>query len=163
MRMTALIVVCVCVQVLIVALILPIGFAVTAHFSLESEAVVAQVKVAGISVARIKIGVKDGLKVQINGKTIKNRKPQISASGIKNVCGFLYENKIVDLQGLIAYVGANDAKNGAILCAIVKMLPLFSKTVVEESGKARFDAECGIKVRISVAQAVKAIATAKEG
>lgn len=58
-------------------------------------------------------------------------------------------------------MGAYDAKDGAILCAVIKMLPMISKTIVQDTGRDRFDAECGINIKINAVQIAKAIATAK--
>lgn len=157
----AIAVVLICAQVLLIALIFPVKLSCTTHFSLASEAVNAQFKFAGISIARIKVCVREGLKVQINGKTLKNLDNGISVTQMGKIARFLLENEIVDVNGLIAYVGANDAKNGAILCAIVQMLPIFAKTVIQDESKDRFDAECGIRIRINAVQAIKAIAIGK--
>lgn len=157
----AIAVVLICAQVLLIALIFPVKLSCTTHFSLASEALNAQFKFVGISIARIKVCVREGLKVQINGKTLKNFGNGISVSQMSKVARFLFENEIVDINGLIAYVGANDAKNGAILCALVQMLPIFAKTVIQDESKDRFDAECRIKIRINAVQIAKAIAIGK--
>ena len=41
------------------------------------------------------------------------------------------------------------------------MLPMISKTIVQDMGRDRFDAECGINIKINAVQIAKAIATAK--
>ena len=157
----AIAVVLICAQALLIALIFPVKLSCTMHFSLASEALNVQFKFAGISIARIKVSVREGLKVQINGKTLKNLDNGVSVTQMGKIVYFLVGNKIVDINGLIAYVGANDAKNGAILCALVQMLPIFAKTVIQDERKDRFDAECGIRIRINAVQVIKAIAIGK--
>ncbi len=157
----AIVVVLICAQALLIALIFPVKLSCLAHFSLASESLNVQFKLAGISIARIKVCARGSLKVQINGKTLKNLDSGISVTQIGKISRFLVEKEIVDINGLIAYVGANDAKNGAILCALVQMLPIFAKTVIQDESKDRFDAECGIRIRINAVQAIKAIAIGK--
>lgn len=152
----------ICIEIIAIMLLLPIRLVATAHFTLSNEILKAQVKFCGASLVRLKVVISNGIRVEINGKTVKGRK-NISANAMRNLAKFMIENKIVDINGLIAYVGAYDAKDGAILCAAIKMLPTISKTVVQDVGRDRFDAECGIKIKINALQIAKAVVTAKGG
>ena len=40
-------------------------------------------------------------------------------------------------------------------------VPIFAKTVIQDERKDRFDAECGIRIRINAVQVIKAIAIGK--
>lgn len=148
------------VEIIAIMLLLPIRFVATAHFALSNEILKAQVKFLGASLMRVKVVISNGIRVEINGKIVQ-RQRGISSNAIRNLVKFLIENKIVDIKGLIAYVGAYDAKDGVILCAVIKMLPMISKTIVQDTGRDRFDAECGINIKINAVQIAKAIATAK--
>lgn len=150
----------ICVEIIAIMLLLPIRFVATAHFALSNEILKAQVKFLGASLMRVKVVISNGIRVEINGKIVQ-RQRGISSNAIRNLVKFLIENKIVDIKGLIAYVGAYDAKDGAILCAVIKMLPMISKTIVQDASRDRFDAECGINIKINAVQIAKAIATAK--
>lgn len=150
----------ICVEIIAIMLLLPIRFVATAHFALSNEILKAQVKFLGASLMRVKVVISNGIRVEINGKIVQ-RQRGISSNAIRNLVKFLIENKIVDIKGLIAYVGAYDAKDGAILCAVIKMLPMISKTIVQDASRDRFDAECGINIKINALQIAKAIATAK--
>lgn len=160
MRMEALIV-ALCIEAVLVFLVFPIKLTCKAHFSLGSEIAVVQFKFAGISVVRIKACVQNGLKVQINGKTVQKRRKKPSAMSIGKIVRFLLENDIVKAGDLIAYVGNSDAKNGAMMCALLQMLSIFSKTVIKDSDKDRFDVECDIVIKINAVQFAKTIALGK--
>ena len=108
----------ICVEIIAIMLLLPIRFVATAHFALSNEILKAQVKFLGASLMRVKVVISNGIRVEINGKIVQ-RQRGISSNAIRNLVKFLIENKIVDIKGLIAYVGAYDAKDGAILCAVI--------------------------------------------
>ncbi len=140
---------------------MPIRFSATAHFSLSNDIVKAQIKLANISLVRVKVRLRDGLQVQINGKEIKIVKGGISVGVARKIAVFAIGNNIFKAKELIAYVGARDAKNAAILAAILQISSIFSKTLVRECQNERFDAECEIKIKVNAAQALKAIVISK--
>ncbi len=153
--------VAICVEVVMIAVLLPLKFTATVHFALSDEVCKAQIKFADISILRLKVSLSDGVRVQINGKTIKN-KNRLSFSAVYSLLTFAFENKIFDARQLTAYVGTNDAKTRAILAAILQMPSVFSKTLVRECQDERFDAECGINVKINLTQFISAIAMSRE-
>lgn len=157
----ALVCVAICIEILLIAFFMPIRFSATAHFSLSNDIVKAQIKLANISLVRVKVCLRDGLQVQINGKEIKTVKGSISVDVARKIAVFAIGNNIFKAKELIAYVGARDAKNAAILAAILQISSIFSKTLVRECQNERFDAECEIKIKVNAAQALKAIAISK--
>lgn len=143
------------VEFAMIVLLVPIRLCATVHFSLKKELACVQLKLGGASLVRLVVTLSGGIKAQINGKTI-NKAPDIGAKAVNKLIAFAVENKILSIEDLIAYVGAKDAKNGAILCAIFEILPIFSKRIVQDCKGSRLDAECDVKIKINVLQAVKA-------
>ena len=149
----------VCVEIVLIALLFPIKLTATAHFSLANSSVNVQIKLARVSIVRICVKLSDGLNVKINGKTVKSQgiSPQVPGK----LFAFIVQNRILSANDLIAYVGAKDAKSGAILNALVQMSSIFEKTIVKDCFEDRFDAECSIDIKINAVQATKAIAISK--
>ena len=149
----------VCVEIVLIALLFPIKLTATAHFSLANSSVNVQVKLAKVSIVRINVKLSDGLIVKINGKAVKSQ--GISPQAIGKLIAFIAQNRIMSANDLIAYVGAKDAKSGAILSAIMQMSSIFEKTIVKDCFDDRFDAECAIDIKINAVQATKAIVISK--
>lgn len=152
----------ICVQAVLIALTLPIRLECNAHCSLARMSVCVQIKFAGISVARIKICVKNGLKMQLNGKPIQVKSGKLRFSAIKKAGKYVLDNKILNAKSFVAYVGSLDAKEGAILAALLQMPSIFAQKAVMGCDEDRLDAECAVNIKINAVQAMTLVAISKE-
>ena len=156
----------VAMQFLIAMLFYPLKIGAYGHVSLARDKVDLNLTVLGLSVARVRIKREDGrFKLLINGKPFKPTK-KMSVKQIKSV---KEQYKIEGLRfsgNLLALIGAQDAKNTAMICAgmcaIAKPL-MRNFNVYTAASSDTFEIDGRLKIKINVLQIASLIFAGMRG
>ena len=138
----------------------PIKINVKAHASLDRKSLQLNLSVLKIPIVRLRGNLAKEPYLQINGKKAKIKDNSISVDAVKGAIDYAREQKLLKYFNIIALFALDDAKNSAILCAILAMLPL-GISVYGCSGD-RFDADCAIEIKINVMQILNIVRLIKE-
>ena len=149
-------------QTLILMMLFPLEINVKAHASLSRKCVQADLCVLNATVVRFRIDLNRKPCVTINGKSVNYKeKRRPSASKIIKAIEFIKNEKMLKESQTVAYMAFNDAKNSAIACALLAVMPIAVRAY--ESKNERFDTDCALNLKINVLQAMRLIALANEG
>lgn len=149
-------------QTLLLMMLFPLEINVKAHASLSRKCVQADLCVFNAAFVRFRIDLNRKPYVTINGKSVKyNEKRKQSASKMIKAIEFIKNEKMLKDSQTVAYMAFNDAKNSAIACALLAVMPIAVRAY--ESRNERFDADCALNLKINVLQAMRLIALANEG
>ena len=102
----------------------PIKINVKAHASLDRKSLQLNLSVLKIPIVRLRGNLTKEPYLQINGKKAKIKDNSISVDAVKGAIDYAREQKLLKYFNIIALLALDDAKNSAILCAIVALLPL---------------------------------------
>lgn len=138
----------------------PIKINVKAHASLDRKSLQLNLSVLKIPILRLRGNLAKEPYLQINGKKAKIKDNSISVDAVKGAIDYAREQKLLKYFKIIALFALDDAKNSAILCAILALLPL-GISVYGCSGD-RFDADCAIEIKINVMQIIGIVRLIKE-
>lgn len=138
------------VEFVLMIVLFPIKINVKAHASLDRKALQLNLSVLKIPIVRLRGNLSKEPYLQINGKKAKKKDDAISVSALKNAIEYAKNQKLLKYSNIIALFASDDAKNSAIACAAMQMLPLGIKMF--QSGKERFEADCMLEMRISMLQ-----------
>lgn len=123
------------------------------HFSLKRKVLIVDVKAIGITFLKIKVMINEQINVFINGKNMKYTHGGISQASVKKLVKYVSVNKLVVNMSLLALLGG-DAKNCAIACALLKILP-FGKIVAHQDVSGdRLDMDFCLGAKISAVDIV---------
>lgn len=147
------------VQFLLTMLLFPLKIGALGHISLAYDKVDANITLFGFAVARLRIKREDGrFNLYVNGKAVKP-KNKISISQVKNVVE-RYRLEGLKVRGnVLALIGAQDAKNTAILCAALYgiLSPLLNGSVYTAGPADTLEIDGRLKLKISILQVISLI------
>lgn len=138
------------VEFVLMIVLFPVKINVKAHASLDRKALQLNLSVLKIPIVRLRGNLSKEPYLQINGKKAKKKDKTIPISALKNAISYAKNQKLLKYSSVVALFALDDAKNSAIACAAMQMLPLGIKMF--QSGKERFEADCALEMRISMVQ-----------
>lgn len=155
-------------QFIIALLFLPLRMRVKVHFSLQRENTVLLFSIFGIDVVHLRVRDKNGKFVtEINGKPKKNKSN--SSDGSKyaiKMFDYIKTENIVILGHAFAYMGAVDAKNSALICAVTEIFikPIFNSCIAyPDFENERLDFDATVKTKLNIYQIAEMLLRAISG
>lgn len=142
-------------EFVLMIVLFPFKINVKAHASLDRKSLQLDLSVLKIPIVRLRGNLSKEPYLQINGKKPKKKDNAISVSALKRAIDYANEEKLLKYSRIIALFALDDAKNSAIACAVMQMLPLGIK--IFQSGGDRFDADCAMTMKISIVQILNII------
>lgn len=140
-------------EIMIVLLLYPMRFVIKAHFVLNMQKFVCELRLANIAILRIKCTFVNEIKVYINGKIKKRTKSKMSAKYIKK-CAEIILNDIVHMD-ICAFLGG-EAKNNAILCALLNsILQMGDIRAYSSACGEKTDMDTQIRLKITILDIAK--------
>lgn len=140
------------IEAVLTIVLYPIKINVKAHASLDRKSLQVNLSVLKIPIVRLRGNLVKEPYLQINGKKAKKKDNSISVDAVKGAIDYAKEQKLLKYSNIIALFALDDAKNSAILCAILALLPLGIR--VYGCGGDRFDADCAMEIKINVMQII---------
>lgn len=148
------------IEAVLMLVLFPIKINVKAHASLDRKSLQLNLSVLKIPIVRLRGNLAKEPYLQINGKKAKIKDNSISIDAVKGAIDYVREQKLLKYFNIIALLALDDAKNSAILCAILALLPLGIN--VYQCGGDRFDADCAVEIKINVIQILNIVRLIKE-
>ncbi len=148
------------IEAVLMLVLFPIKINVKAHASLDRKSLQLNLSVLKIPIVRLRGNLAKEPYLQINGKKAKIKDNAISVDAVKGAIDYAREQKLLKYYNIIALFALDDAKNSAILCAILALLPLGIS--VYQCGGDRFDADCAVEIKINVIQILNIVRLIKE-
>ena len=148
------------IETVLTIVLYPIKINVKAHASLDRKSLQLNLSVLKIPIVRLRGNLAKEPYLQINGKKAKIKDNSISVDAVKGAIDYAREQKLLKYFNIIALFALDDAKNSAILCAILALLPL-GISVYGCAGD-RFDADCAMEIKINVMQILNIVRLIKE-
>jgi len=148
------------VEFVLMIVLFPFKINVKAHASLDRKALQLNLSLLKIPIVRLRGNLSKEPYLKINGKKAKKKDKAISVSALKKAIDYANEEKLLKYSSIIALFALDDAKNSAIVCAIMQMLPLGIR--IFQSGGDRFDADCVLEMKISIVQILNIIRLVNE-
>ncbi len=142
-----------CVQIVLLLLLCPLKITATAHFSLVGKELQMNVDLFSMSIVRLRIGIKDGITVKINGRKIENNNDSISTKTLIRIRDYIKNANVSLSVNACALIGILDAATSAIVCALVNMLPDVCVYPYVQGDKCEADAV--VRVGINTLQIAK--------
>ncbi len=148
------------IEAVLMLVLFPIKINVKAHASLDRKSLQLNLSVLKIPIVRLRGNLAKEPYLQINGKKAKIKDNAISVDAVKGAIDYAREQKLLKYFNIIALFALDDAKNSAILCAILALLPLGIS--VYQCGGDRFDADCAVEIKINIMQILNIARLIKE-
>ncbi len=138
------------VNIILILLFEPIGVNCKSHFSLIRSVLFCEISIFAFKIINVIVSIDDGLKIKINGKIKKSNtnKENIDFWQAIDVIKMLEDDIKISA---IALFGVGDAKNSAILCAMIDNLP---NVTIYPSNNSQFEMDVNIKSKISIVDAL---------
>lgn len=124
------------VEITAVLLLFPVKFALKTHFSLNESKMLVELKLFGVSVIRLKCVAKGDMTIYINGKRKTHSGGGISLDGAKMLVALLKSD--ISQSYMLAHI-CGDAKDCAIVCALLNILPIKHNFTYFGAGKDKLD------------------------
>lgn len=155
-------------EALLILLTAPLGVQVRAHFCLNRKCAFAQITVAGITVAKIKLETKKGrIRISVNGKNpLKKKSVGLRFGDLRSAFEKINSQGLVKRTSLSLAVGGEDCFGGAMETGVLgaACLVFLPRTVVPnvywDREKQRLDVEVVLGMRVSVLQTLSVATTA---
>ncbi len=143
-------------SILLVMIFAPIGVEVKSHLSLARCAIFCEMTVFGIAIFNIVAKLSEnGVIIRLNGKNKEFSRDGLNNIDIAQVIDAIKTIQIDVKLSAIALFGVNDAKNSAILCAIMGNLP---NITIYPTNNEQFEIDVNAKTKVSVLDAIRLIA-----
>lgn len=137
------------VEIFMIFLLVPIKFAIKTHMSLSEGKIVAEIKVFGVSLVRLKCLLKGEIELYINGKRNAKSNGNISPNMLIALVRMLKSD--ITYSNVLAFVGG-DAKNCAIVCTMLNLLPFSKTNAYFGTSKDKFDADMTFELALNLVE-----------
>lgn len=124
------------VEIAMVLLLFPFKFALKTHFSLNEGKMFVELKMFGISVIRLKCVANGKIDIYVNGKHKTHSSGGISFERLKMLATLLKSD--ISQSAMLARI-CGDAKDCAIVCALLNILPFARNKAYFGAGKDKLD------------------------
>lgn len=143
------------IEMVMVLLLFPFKFAIKTHMSLNEKKAVVELRLFGLSVIRLKCVIKGEIELYINGKRKVKSGGKVSQGKVIELVRMLKSDILY--TNMLALVGG-DAKNCAIICAIINLLPFGKKNAYLGTNKDKFDVDINVELALNLVEIAGLIA-----
>lgn len=142
-------------EITMVLLLFPFKFALKSHFCLNEGKMLIELKLFGVSVVRLKCIADDNIDVYLNGKR-KTHSGGVSIDSLKMLVASLKGD--ISQSYMLAYI-CGDAKDCAIVCALLNILPFAQNSAYFGAGKDKFDIDVRAMLTVNLVEIVSIVIT----
>lgn len=144
------------VQTFMLLVFFPLKWSVKAHFCLSRENTVLLFRLFGVKLVHLRLkSENEKLCLEMNGKKMQMMKKSGNSGTAKKALEYFRIEKIMFAGYALAYIGANDAKECAILCALTEIFVkpyLRECTTFADFKNERFDLDMTVKTKLNLFQ-----------
>lgn len=153
--------VCLGVEVILLLVFAPISIKVKAHFSLSRKSCQAVVRIVGINMIRVRASIYgDKAKVLVNGKEKQQSSDSNTIQRVQSVANALKIEGIRVVPSVIALIGMDEAKNSAMICAM--LCGISGIRAYPDTNCERCDIDVSLKAKVNIMQTVRLILSANK-
>lgn len=152
-------IVCIAIEVVLIIAFAPLPIRVKAHFSLSRKSCQADISVVGAKVVRLRAqATENSIKLLVNGKEKQPKDNNIAMQNVIRTVNIIKVEGIRIVPSVIALIGIDEAKNSAMLCAL--LCGIQGITAYPCINGERFDADISLKTKLNVFQALRLMVSA---
>ncbi len=152
-------IVCVAIEVALLIVFAPLPIKVKAHLSLSRKSCQADISVIGAKIVRVRANLlENGVKVLVNGKVKPTTGDSGSMQNFVKAMNVIKVEHIRIMPSIVALIGIDEAKNSAMLCAL--LCGIQGINAYPSINGARFDADISLKAKLNILQALRLFASA---
>lgn len=153
--------VCLGIEVILLLMFAPISIKVKAHFSLSRKSCQVDISVIGAKIVRVRAkATENDVKLLVNGKEKYPKEDRVALQNIIRSVRVIKVDNIRIKPSVVALIGIDEAKNSAILCALLCGIQGINAYPCVNG--ERFDADIAIKTKINILQAIRLMACASK-
>lgn len=141
----------VALEIALILLLFPFKFALKTHFSLNESKMLVELKLFGVSVIRLKCVANGKIDIYVNGKHKTHSGGGISVDRLKMLAKLLEGD--ISQSAMLAHI-CGDAKDCAIMCAMLNILPFAQNNAYFGTGKDKLDIDMRAVLMLNMVEIV---------
>lgn len=148
--------VCLGIEVVLLLVLAPISIKVKAHFSLSRKSCQADISVIGAKIVRLRAkATENNIKVFVNGKEKHQKGDGIAIQNIVKTLNLFKVEHIRVVASIVALIGMDEAKNSAMICAM--LCGIGGIRAYSDTNSERCDIDLSLKAKVNILQTIKLI------
>lgn len=153
-------IVCLGIEVVLLLVFAPIPIKVKAHFSLARKSCQADVRIVGMNAIRIRANIlENSARVLVNGKEKHPNGENNAIQQARTIANVLKVEHIRIIPNVIALIGMDEAKNSAMICAM--LCGIGGIRAYPDINCERCDIDMSMKTKMNILQAFRLMLSVK--